>query len=117
MGVDPAPTPYATFPTPEVAAARDSLALLLAASLTVRERAACEWLHAYATEELARRLTGFVDHVDGQVFGVALEALAFDVGIVRGPPQHGTPSATIKAMTPTTGRLPVPIRGGGRRRG
>ena len=109
MTAEPGPTPYATFPTPEVTAARDSLALLLAASLTVRERAACEWLHAYATEELARRLTGFVAHADGRLFGVALEALACDVGIVRGPPLMLSP--------PATGRHPVPIRGGGRRRG
>lgn len=112
MGSDPVPTPYVDFPTPEVAAARDSFALLLAGPLTLRDRAACEWLHAYATEELARRLSGFVHQADGQVIGVALEALAFDVGIVRGLKPMMTVREAMPAPKPRHSQIaPNAMRG------
>lgn len=111
-------TPYHGQTTPDVTAARDSLADLLGSVLPPDERAACEWLHAYATEELARRLADFVAHTTAPIIGDALAALAFDVGMVRAQiaapvVPHLAPPAPTALLRPG----PVPVRGGGRRRG
>lgn len=113
-------TPYGAMTTPEVVAARRSLAALVASDEAAAAGPLGDLL-VWSTIELAERVSAFVEHVDGAVFGVALEALALDTGIVRGerrmPPQR--PPATRAPEPPTTPvqRHPVPLRRSGRRRG
>jgi hypothetical protein len=107
-------TPYVDFTTPEVVAARRSLTLLVSGNHgTQEQRDSLGDLVVWATIELAERLSAFVEHVDGKVFGAALESLAIDLGIVRGPlpqppPPHLPPMAPIPpAPGPQRSRSPL----------
>ncbi len=89
----PIATPYETFSTPEVVATRDALSALIAGDEDVALGSLGD-LVIWATIELAERLSAFVQHADGAVFGAALEALAYDLGIVRAP-------SPIRPLLPT----------------
>lgn len=114
-------TPYAAMTTPEVVAARRSLAFAIAGDRDASVGPLGD-LVVWATIELAERLAAFVEHADGAVFGLALESLAYDLGIVRGERpttrrQPVVPHVPPPPPAPYGGRNPVQLRRSGGRRG
>lgn len=110
-------TPYGEMTTPEIVSARRSLSLAIAGDEDAAEGGIGD-LVVWATIELAERLSALVEHADGAVFGAALESLAYDLGIVRetrSPPRRDP--APPPVPTPYGGRMPIPMRRSGRRRG
>lgn len=112
-------TPYGGMTTPEIVAARRSLSLAITDDQGAADGPLGD-LIVWATIELAERLSAFVDHADGAVFGAALESLAYDLGIVRGPrvtQPARTPSVPPEQPPAPFRRSPVPVRRSGARRG
>lgn len=112
-------TPYGELTTPEIVAARRSLSLAIADDENAVSGPLGD-LIVWATIELAERLSAFVDHADGAVFGTALESLAYDLGIVRGPRTTQSarkPSAQAEPPPAPFRRSPVALRRSGARRG
>ena len=113
-------TPYSGMTTPEVVAARDSLSALIVLDDDASDGSLGD-LVIWATIELAERLSAFVQHTDGAMFGLALESLAYDLGIVRGPYPRSAgappPKPPATEPPPFAMRGPVPLRRVGRHRG